>query len=155
VSRPTQQQLAVWRAFLEYSLAVLDVIDEELQADAGLSVRWYDVLVHLEDAEDGLRMNELALRILTSKSGLTRVIDNMEAAALIRRERPDSDRRAVLVFITPKGRDVASAARASHHRSIDEHFASLLDPADFKALAVAMAKLGDHARPLRPGRISG
>jgi hypothetical protein len=35
--------------------------------------RWYDVLVHLEDAEHGLRMNELAGRILSSQSGLTRV----------------------------------------------------------------------------------
>jgi DNA-binding MarR family transcriptional regulator len=37
-------------------------------------------------------MNELAGRILLSKSGLTRVIDRMEEAGLVQRERPPDDR---------------------------------------------------------------
>ena len=36
----------------------------------------------------GVPMNEIAGRILASKSGLTRVIDRMEDAGLVRRERP-------------------------------------------------------------------
>ena len=155
MSRPSRQQLAVWRSFLEYSLAVVDVADEEMHDQAGLSLRWYDVLVHLEGAEHGVQMSELAARILTSKSGLTRVIDNMESAGLIRRERPERDRRAVLVLISERGLEALARARAVHHRTIEEHFVSHLDGADLAALARTMAKLGDHARPLRPGRISG
>jgi len=38
-------------------------------------------------------MNELAGRILFSTSGRTRVIDRMEEAGLVQRERPPDDRR--------------------------------------------------------------
>jgi len=154
LSSPTRAQLFVWRAFLESSLALVDILDEELQADVGLSLRWYDLLVQLEDEEEGLKMNELANRILTSKSGLTRVIDNMEQAGLLRRQRTPRDRRAVLVAITPKGRRVVSSARVCHHGSIREHFSGILNDDDLGAIAVAMAKISEHARPLRPGRIS-
>ena len=78
LSSPTRAQLAAWRVFLETAYALIDIVDAELQAERGMTLRWYDVLVHLEEAEDGIPMNELAGRILSSKSGLTRVVDRME-----------------------------------------------------------------------------
>ena len=98
MSRPTKQQLADWRVFLESAWALIDILDTELQSERKLTLVWYDALVHLEDATDGLGMTELANRILASKSGLTRVIDRMEADGLVRRERPPEDRRVVKVF---------------------------------------------------------
>ena len=53
---------------------------------------------------EGLRMNELAERILYSKSGLTRVVDRLEDAGLVRRVRPENDRRSILVVLTDQGR---------------------------------------------------
>lgn len=99
-------------------------------------------------------MNELAGRILASKSGLTRVIDRMEEAGLVRRERPSDDRRVVKVFITPTGLETLQAARAVHRRGIQEHFIQHLDPHELAALADALENVRDHVRPLRPGRIS-
>jgi DNA-binding MarR family transcriptional regulator len=113
------------------------------------------VLAHLEDAEDGLRMTEVANRILSSKSGLTRLIDRMEDAGLVRRERPPADRRAINVFITPEGREALTGARAVHHPGIQEHFLEQLTQSDVAALARTLGKVRDHVRPLRPGRVSG
>ena len=100
-------------------------------------------------------MNELAGRILFSKSGLTRVIDRMEEAGLVRRERPPEDRRVVEVFITPGGLDALHAARQVHRRGIQEHFLSHVEQRELTALAETLGKVRDHVRPLRPGRISG
>jgi len=75
------------RMFLECGYALIDILDAELQDEAGMTLRWYDVLVNLEEAEHPVRMNELASRILASKSGLTRVIDRMEEAGLVERFR--------------------------------------------------------------------
>ena len=144
-----------WRAFIECSWALTDILEVELLAAEGMSIRWYDVLVHLEDATDGLAMNELADRILQSKSGLTRVIDNMEKAGFVRRERPANDRRRVLVFITPGGRKALDAARVVHRDGIRRHFADQLSTKDFEALSRALEKVRTHVRPLRPGRVSG
>ena len=154
MSSPTAKQRAQWRVFLETALALIDILDAELQAQRGITLGWYDVMVHLEDAPEGLGMTEIANRILFSKSGLTRVIDRMEPAGLVRRERPPEDRRVVRVLLTPAGLDALNAARAVHRHGIQEHFVSHLDPAKLEALAEALQGVREHVRPLRPGRIS-
>jgi DNA-binding MarR family transcriptional regulator len=155
LSSPTPEQRAVWRVFLECGYALIDILDAELQAEAGMTLRWYDVLVNLEEAERPVRMNELASRILASKSGLTRVIDRMEEAGLVERQRPREDRRAIEVVMTPKGAEALQAARVAHRRGIEEHFAQHLDDRAFAALLDALRPVHEHVRPLRPGRISG
>src|SRR4051795_467576 len=80
LSSPSPERLRSWRLYFESALALHDVLDAELERDAGIPLRWYDALVHLEEAPDGLRMNELAERILYSKSGFTRVLDRLEEA---------------------------------------------------------------------------
>src|SRR5215475_9317697 len=100
MSSPTQSQLADWRVFFECAYALIDILDDELSGEAGMTLRWYDVLVNLEEAEHPVRMNELASRILASKSGLTRVIDRMEEAGLVARQRPAGDRRVIEVVLT-------------------------------------------------------
>jgi DNA-binding MarR family transcriptional regulator len=155
LSSPTREQLVVWRTFLEAAFALIDILDAELQEERGISLRWYDVLVHLEEAEHGIRMNELASRILASKSGLTRVIDRMEETGLVKRRRPTGDRRVIEIVITPAGQKALTDARTVHRRGINEHFAQHLSKRDLQALSRALEKVRDHVRPLRPGRISG
>src|SRR5213075_1526271 len=111
VSSPSAERLRAWRLYFESALALTDVLDEELERDAAIPLRWYDILVHLEETPDGLRMNELAERILYSKSGFTRVVDRLEEAGLVRRVRPDSDRRSILISLTDQGRAMIDQAR--------------------------------------------
>ena len=151
MSRPSPHQLADWRVFLESAYALIDTPDAEMQSERNITIGWYDALVHLEDAADGLSMTEFANRILTSKSGLTRVVDRMEAAGLVRRERPPEDRRVVKVLITPAGRKTLQDARAVHHRGIQEHYVQHLTARELAALTAAMEKVRDHVRPRRPG----
>jgi DNA-binding MarR family transcriptional regulator len=152
---PPFEGAEAWRAFIECAWALLDILDDELQAERGLSLQWYDVLVHLEDAPAGLRMNALADQILHSKSGLTRVIDRMEEEGLVRRERPPNDRRVVLVFLTPAGRKALKAARAVHRDGIRRHFTEHLSAKDRDAVTRGLENVRTHVRPLRPGRVTG
>jgi DNA-binding MarR family transcriptional regulator len=153
LSSPSPERLRAWRLYFESALALVDLLDAELEHDAGIPLRWYDVLVHLEETPDGQRMNELAERILYSKSGFTRVVDRMEEAGLVRRVRPENDRRSILVVLTDQGRATMEQARHHHRHAIEQHFSGHLTDADIKALTRALEKLSAHARPLRPGRI--
>jgi DNA-binding MarR family transcriptional regulator len=98
-------------------------------------------------------MNELAERILYSKSGFTRVVDRMEEAGLVRRVRPDYDRRSILIVLTDRGREAMENARRHHRKAIEQHFSQHLTNADIKALTRALEKVSPHVRALRPGRI--
>ena len=136
-------------------MALLDVLDSELQDAVGIPQRWYDVLVHTEESPNGIQMTELADRILYSKSGFTRVIDRMEEADLVRRVRPPNDRRSILVLPTENGTKMLARARRHHRAGIQRHFSEQLSDTDVKALTHALEKISAHARPLRPGRIRG
>ena len=155
LSSPSPERLRAWRLYFESALALQDVLDAELERDVGISLRWYDALVHLEETPDGLRMNELAERILYSKSGFTRVVDRMEEAGFLRRVRPENDRRSILVILTDQGRNTLEQARRHHRHAIEQHFSRHLTDTDIRALTRALEKVSIHARPLRPGRIRG
>jgi DNA-binding MarR family transcriptional regulator len=155
LSTPSPERLRCWRLFFESALALMDLLDAELQQEAGIPQRWYDVLVHVEDFPEGIRMNELAEQILYSKSGLTRVVDRMEEAGLVKRVRPENDRRSIHIVLTGKGAKKMEEARRHHRDGIDRHFARHLTEADVKALTRALEKVSAHARPLRAGRIGG
>ena len=140
----------IWRSFFEAASALLDVLDRRLQARADMPLAWYDVLVHLEEAEGGrLRMGDLAAAILFSKSGLTRVVDRMEHEGLVRRERPAGDRRVIEVALTEQGAEALAVARPFHRDDVERLFASHLDDRDFAALARALPKVRDVARAAR------
>jgi len=153
LSSPSPERLRAWRLFFESALALLDVLDAELEQAVRIPQRWYDVLVHLEESPQGIPMNELAERILYSKSGFTRVVDRMEEAGLVRRARPENDRRTILIVLTDKGTETLERARRHHRDGIQRHFSQHLTNADIKALTRALEKISTHARPLRPGRI--
>jgi DNA-binding MarR family transcriptional regulator len=100
-------------------------------------------------------MNELAERILYSKSGFTRVVDRMEEAGLVRRLRLENDRRTIPIVLTDKGIQTLDHARSHHRDGIQRHFTQHLTNTDIKALTRALEKISTHGRPLRPGRIGG
>jgi MarR family len=72
-------------------------------------------------------------RLDRSKSGLTRVIDRMEQAGLVRRFRPDNDRRSIFVLQTPDGRQAMERARPLIHAWIEQNFSRPLTDTDIKA----------------------
>lgn len=150
---PTRKQLVDWRSFLECAYALIDILDAELQRDTGLTLRWYDILIHL-DEEDGCKMSELAERIIFSRSGLTSLIDKMEKEGLVRRERQEEDRRVIRLFITTDGAERLREARVSHHESIQRHYLDHLSAHDLTAMMGPLTKLEDHLREILPGRIS-
>ena len=155
LSSPSPERLRAWRLFFESALALQSLLDAELEQQVGLPLRWYDVLVQLEESPEGIPMSELAGTILHSKSGFTRLVDKMEQAGLVRRVRPEHDRRSILVVLTDAGTDTMHHARRYHRDGIERHFARHLTDNEIKVLARALEKVSTHARPLRPGRIRG
>jgi DNA-binding MarR family transcriptional regulator len=71
-----------------------------------------------------LRMNLLAGSVLLSKSGLTRLIDRMEAEGLVERCSCPGDRRGYYAVLTPRGEQVFTDAAPVHLEGIERHFTS-------------------------------
>jgi DNA-binding MarR family transcriptional regulator len=140
-------RLRAWILFLESYRRVIVTLDDELQSERGLSLAWYDVLIQLFDAPDHrLRMNELASVVLLSKSGLTRLVDRMEAAGLVERASSPTDRRGSFAVLTPRGEQVFRKAAPVHLDGIQRHFACHLTATEARTLARAFEKVREPLR---------
>src|SRR5947209_4747658 len=100
----SDQHLAAWRAFLKAHAIIINRIDRDLAAAELPPLSTYDVLIELYEApEHRLRMHELAQRVVLSRSGLTRLVDRLEAEGLLIRERSGADRRGAYAVVTEEG----------------------------------------------------
>ena len=77
---------------------------EQLMKANGLTGAQYNVLRILRGAgPEGLPCNGISERMISRDPDMTRMLDRMEARALITRERQKEDRRVVKAFITDEG----------------------------------------------------
>src|SRR5262245_18730630 len=89
-----EQAMAAWRGFVAASNLVARRLERQLKEDAGLSHTQYEILVQLSASPSGsLRMTDLADRLITSKSGLTYQVTQLERAGLVGRRSCPSDVR--------------------------------------------------------------
>jgi DNA-binding MarR family transcriptional regulator len=140
-------RLAAWRAFLNAHAAVIDRIEREMDAAGVLPLGSYDVLVPLSEAPDRrLRLHELASRVVLSRSTLTRVVDRLESAGLLRRERVATDRRGAYAVLTEKGQAALRTAWPIYERGIEEHFARHLEDDEVRVLTAALGRVDTAAR---------
>ena len=131
MTRRTQlnaEHLEAWRAFLRAHAAVTWRIAEDLDRRAGaLPLAWYDVLIALERApERRLRMFELADAVVLSRANLTRLVDRLEAAGLLRRVPVPGDRRGAYAALTDNGRAALRRTWPLYAEAIEARFARLL-----------------------------
>ena len=77
---------------------------ESRTGGTGITLQQYNVLRILRGAHpDLLPTLEIAGRMIERAPGITRLLDRLETAGLVRRERCSQDRRRVLCRITPAG----------------------------------------------------
>lgn len=138
-ARPDNARLQVFGQFLRAHQQVSEALNKSLMEDRGISLAWYDVLFQLSASEEGrLRLQDLADRVLYSRSGLTRLIDRMENAGLVSREPCPQDKRGTFAVLTPEGKRALRRAAATHLRGIEEYFFSRLSDEQVEVLGSAM-----------------
>jgi DNA-binding MarR family transcriptional regulator len=106
----------------------------------------YDVLSTLTDAEEHrARLTALAMRMLWSKSRLSRHIGRMAERGLVVRV---EDGRRADVLLTEKGKQAMFETAPKHVESVREHFIDLLTEEQLRVLGdVAEAVLARLPRP--------
>jgi DNA-binding MarR family transcriptional regulator len=136
---PDDPRLRAWIAFLQAHAVVSRRLEAELQAERGLCLADYDALVQLALAEGRrLRMSELADRVVLSRSGVSRLVDRLEAGGLVARRACPSDARVSWAELTPTGLDRLRHAAPVHLRGVDDHFLSLIAEQDREGLVRAL-----------------
>jgi MarR family 2-MHQ and catechol resistance regulon transcriptional repressor len=96
-----------------------------------------EALYHLGSMTQG----EVGSKILKSTSNITTVIDNLERAGLVRRERDAKDRRVIHIHLTEAGSRKVEAVLPGHVAALVEEF-SVLSASEQQNLGELCKKLG-------------
>lgn len=143
-----QPYLDAWRAFLNAHAATLECVEAALTSAGLPPLSWYDVLWPLFRApKRTLRAGELATSVVTiSRSGLTRLVDRIEAAGLLRRQPSAGDRRGTEIVLTKEGAAMLRRMWPVYAAELRRSFVDVLAEDEAAALRESLARVHDAAR---------
>jgi DNA-binding MarR family transcriptional regulator len=131
-----------WRALVRAHACLVKRLDAQLEAEHGLPLTSYEVLVRLTKADGGkMRMHDIASSVLLSRSGLTRLVDRLERDGLVNRCSCENDARGAYAVITTDGRDKVAAARVSHLDGVHTLFVVHYTEAELELLGPLLERL--------------
>lgn len=156
----TEQQQHVWRRWLMVNAQLPAALHRELQADAGLSLPDFEVLVQLTESPEGrVRVTDLARALSWEKSRASHHLTRMERRGLVKREECSDDGRGAFLVLTRGGRTAIEQAAPGHVRAVRSLVFDDLTKAEIEvlesALAKVLARLGQRQGPLVQGQDAG
>jgi DNA-binding MarR family transcriptional regulator len=89
---------------------------------------------------DGVRPTELARRTNMTKQAMNHLLSGLERDGYLRRDPSPDDRRAAVIRLTDRGREVERLMNASSTR-LEREWAQLLDPATVERLRALLADI--------------
>jgi DNA-binding MarR family transcriptional regulator len=134
--------------FFEAHAGLASAIERRLQDECGLAPQWFEVMIRLARTPGlTLRMSDLAAQMTLSPSGLTRVVDRLEAEGFVERRSCPSDRRGQNAVLTPTGLQRIESAVPKHLEHLEELFVGVLSSDERDDLERIMRKVRDASNP--------
>lgn len=110
-----------WRSFIFAATSILEELSNVLETDPAidLTLHEYEILVRLsEQAEQRIRMSDLADQVVHSRSRLTHTVARLERRGLVERVRCIADGRGREAVLTDEGMALLVRAAPVHVESV-------------------------------------
>jgi DNA-binding MarR family transcriptional regulator len=144
--KPSAAVEHAWVMLLRAAHAVVGAVEAEVKAEGFPPLAWYDVVLELRKAADngapGVRPRDLESRLLIAQHNLSRLVDRLEGAGLVRRGLCPQDRRGQVVILTDEGRAWQKRMWPAYRAAIARHVGDRLgSDAEAERLAELLARL--------------
>jgi DNA-binding MarR family transcriptional regulator len=134
--------LDAWARLLHAHASTTRALSGSLLAEHGLTLKDYEALLRLAHTEDGrMRRVDLAEELMLTASGVTRLLDGLEAAGYVERASCSTDRRVVYAVITDAGRNKLEEASESHLAEVQTLFDERFRPEELEQLTELLGRL--------------
>ena len=147
----TEEQQRVWRSYLAMVSGLQLAMNRQLQADCGISLGDYDILVALSE-RGPLRVYELGDALAWEQSRLSHQLRRMRERGLIERQANDDDRRGATVSLTDAGLDALESAAPGHAELIHDVVFDGISAAQLRALDVWTGVVSERLGATSPTR---
>ena len=143
-SRPLNRaERAAWLGLLSTHLRLLRTLDTELVAAERMPMSSFEVLLTLAEAPGSrLRMKDIAASLLISRSGLTRIVDDLERQGFVERRKCPTDARGFDAVLTDAGTKAYRRARKVHLTNLRREFLDKLTEEQLTALSQIWRSVG-------------
>jgi DNA-binding MarR family transcriptional regulator len=138
----SDQALSAWVGLLRGHAALTRSLNADLVADHGLTLNDYEVLLRLSRAPDRrMRRVDLAEQVLLTASGITRLLDGLQASGYVDKAACSSDARVTYAVLTDEGREKLRSAADVHLAGIRAKFAERYSDEELSTLAELLGRL--------------
>lgn len=142
----SDEEQRAWRAYVESTKLVFDLLDRQLQRDADMPHAYWEILVRLGEVRgQRMRMSELADATRSSRSRLSHAVARLEERGWVVRENCATDRRGQNAVLTDAGRAALVAAAPGHVQTVRRYVVDRLSAADLQHLGRISQRLLDGA----------
>lgn len=142
----SDEEQAVWRAYLSMTNTVRKAIARQLAEDADMPVTYYEILVHLSEAPGRtLRMSALAAAVEGTQSQLSHAINRLAERGWVQRQRCREDGRGWLAELTDDGMRALQDAAPPHVACVRSLLFDALSPAQQQQLLGIARSVTAHA----------
>ena len=152
----TADEQRAWRAYMRAGTLLRARLNRQLQADSGLSLPEYEVLVQLSEAPHGkLRPFQLGLALDWEQSRLSHLLARMTRRGFVARRDCPSDRRGAEVVLTRAGRAAIESAAPGHVAAVRRLVFDQMDRTQISAFGQvfeAILAALEGSRSVKPGR---
>ena len=140
---PSDATTDTWIALVRAQQKVLGAVEADLKSAGFPPLAWYDILLELRRAQPaGLRPMEFEPRLLLAQHNVSRLLDRLEKAGLIRREAHEHDGRGQQIHITEAGLELRSRMWPVYGAAIERHVGKkLADDGQPETLARLLGRL--------------
>jgi len=134
--------LSAWVGLLRGHAALTRALNADLVTDHGLTLSDYEVLLRLSRApERKMRRVDLAEQVLLTASGITRLLDGLQASGYVDKAACSSDARVTYAVLTAAGHEKLRSAAGLHVAGIHAMFAERYSDDEMATLAELLSRL--------------
>ena len=116
-------------------LRATDIHAKQLSRETNLKTSQLLVIQTIDEVGE-MTIGEIAASVNLAQASVTAIVQRLQDAGLLTRQRGDSDKRKVYVQLTPEGREVLERAPTALHDRFSERFSELADWEQMQMVAV-------------------
>jgi MarR family transcriptional regulator, 2-MHQ and catechol-resistance regulon repressor len=127
-------------------------LSAQLVEEHGLTMSEYEVLLLLSrEPNHAMRRIDLSREVRLSPSGITRMLDRLEATGLVEKGSCDKDARVTYAVLTDAGMEKLRRSAPDHFAAIEAVMGEQLSDDEVRSLSELLGRLSDHEGDCRVG----
>ena len=130
---------AFFKQFIRAEIEIWNSLSDHLKAEVGISLAQLQALVAIDKFDGAARVQDISEDVVITVGATSKLVDRLERDGLAARAAHPTDRRSMVVELTPFGERARVDASAAAERHLAQLMSDALSPAQAADLTATLA----------------